>query len=88
MSGASRGPGWARMELTAGRRAGAFEHVGGILAIAAAAALWVAIASAVAAPLGDALARIEAREDRREPPACASPPDAVASAGLRAGTCP
>lgn len=86
MDGSSTGPAAAGMERTARLRSGAWEHLGGILAIAAAAALWAAIAWAVAAPLGDALARIESREP---PPACAAPRDAVASAAVHAArACP
>lgn len=88
MSGTRPGSGQARMERTARRRGGAFEHAPGILAIAAAVALWAAFAAGVAAPLGDALSRIDARE-RAAPPACAPPEDAVASAVERsAGSCP
>jgi hypothetical protein len=67
------------MDRTFARRASIWQQAGGILAIATAIGIWIAVVFAVAAPLGNALVRLGA------PPteallACATPPDALASA--------
>jgi len=79
MTGSKRAPTGAGMERTLARRGSAWHGISGVLALAAALALWVVVIAGVAAPLSDALARLDAQ--RPDAPAtCAVPPDAVASA--------
>jgi hypothetical protein len=79
------------MERTAARRWSPWDEAGGLLALAAAVGLWAAVLAGVAAPLGGAHARLDARTPPAAP-ACATPPGALASAAQPrprpAGPCP
>jgi uncharacterized iron-regulated membrane protein len=91
------------MPLTRARRWNPWREVVGVLPLAVAVGLWVVVVAGVTAPLGDALARLEAPRPSEAlahieepasdvlahveepkpgtaPPACAIPPDAIASA--------
>ncbi len=75
----ARGVGVA-MERTREQRPSRWGEAAGLLPLAAAVALWALIVAGVVAPLGDALARIDARKPVVTPAACAPPADAIASA--------
>lgn len=63
------------------RLRGTWDAAGVLAALVAAAALWVLVLAGVAAPLGDALARIDAAAARNAAPqACPVPAGALASA--------
>lgn len=88
--GTKRSPaGGGTMERTAARRWSPWDEAGGLLALAASVGLWAAVLAEVVAPLGGALARLDARTPPA-PPACATPKDALASAAQPrpAGPCP
>ena len=66
---------------TARRRWNAWEDAGGLLPVVAALALWAWVLAGVMAPLGHALARLDAGREPAAPVlACPLPPDALASA--------
>jgi hypothetical protein len=62
-------------------RRAAWEGAGGLLAIAAALALWAIVLAGVAAPLGQTLARLESARREPAPLTCPVPEGALASAG-------
>lgn len=79
MTGPKRTPAGSGMEQTRARRQSPWHEAAGLLvALAAAVGLWVLVVAGVAVPLGDALARLEAPRPPA-PPACETPPHALAS---------
>ncbi len=70
--------GLSEVERTWARRTGGWGDAAGLLPIAVALALWVIVVIGIAAPLGDAVARLDARS--QPPPDCATPSNAIASA--------
>jgi hypothetical protein len=73
------------LERTRAQRGSGWEEAGLALALATAAALWVGVLAGIAAPLGGALARLEAHAPPA--PSCATPTGAIASAAPARG-CP
>ncbi len=81
MAGSKRVPAGTAMERTLARRGSPWHEVLGVLALVTALALWGVMLAGVAAPLGDALARLDGGGPGA-PPACPVPPEAVASAAM------
>ncbi len=80
MIGANRG---VAMERTKAMRSGRWDLVGGLLVLSTALGLWVFVLVGVAAPLGDAVALLDAAGPAQPPTqayaaACTIPPDAIA----------
>jgi hypothetical protein len=81
MTGSKTAPEWTAAERTATRPGSAWQHVWGLLPIAAALALWAWALAGVLAPLSGALAQIDAARERAAAPLhCPAPPGALASA--------
>ncbi len=80
MTGSERVPAGTAMERTLARRRSPWHEASGLLAaLLAALVLWGVVLAGVVAPLGDALARFDARSPAPAPAACPVPRDAVAS---------
>ena len=81
MIGTKRSQGVLDAERTARRRWSVWKDAMGLLPVAAALALWVWVLAGVMAPLGHALARLDAGRESAAPAlACPMPPGALASA--------